>query len=109
MKNILFPFENREKLIERLFVENTKLLERLQELTEKYNGLVGIKWISISKEDYRIISFNFSDTFTLYELNGIFEFAVENARSMAALGMKRAYLEYMSEGHCFTLCIVLQE
>jgi len=40
MENILFPFENREKLIERLFVENTKLLEMLQELAEKYNGLL---------------------------------------------------------------------
>lgn len=40
MENILFPFENREKLIERLFVENQKLLEKMQELTEKYNAFV---------------------------------------------------------------------
>lgn len=70
--------------------------------------MVYIKWVKVSKKDYRILSFRLDETFTLYDLTKVFDFAVEKARTMDYLGMERCYEIYESSEYRFLLGIWLE-
>lgn len=70
--------------------------------------MVYMRWVKVSKEDYRILSFRLDETFTMYDLVNFFDFAGAKARTMNSLGMERAYEIYETEEHRFLLGIWLE-
>lgn len=70
--------------------------------------MVYMKWVKVSKEDYRILSFRLDDTYTLYDLGMIFDFAAAKARTMHHLDMERYYEIYDNGEYRFILSIELE-
>lgn len=90
------------------FLDNQEGCASNNPLGKKFFQMVYMKRVKVSKEDYRILSFRLDDTYTLYDLGMIFDFAAAKARTMHHLGMERYYEIYDNGEYRFILSIELE-